>query len=310
MRAAGLPFKPILLCFLVAGLGLGACGEGEKLPDVGKLIAQLQSDEPAARKQAAVLLEKHGPRAASAVAALLDAADRTITPSGQRAQPARPKGKEEKPQAVDDAQLYDAVVKALSRTGAAGIPGLIDGLERPGQRSAWAAMTALSWIGKPSVKPLVQALGGDKDQTRGLAVTALAGIGKAAAESVPALMEVARGRYGSASGQALVALGRMGGAAVPGLLELLDDPKMGPRRAEVITAIGRLGAAAKPAVPSLLTVLEENDQKIRMATVLALGEIGPAAEAAIPKLMRLEKDDRTQIARGAEKALDQIAPDR
>ena len=94
------------------------------------------------------------------------------------------------------------------------------------------------------------------------------------------------------------------------LLELLDDPKMGPRRAEVITAIGRLGAAAKPAVPSLLTVLEENDQKIRMATVLALGEIGPAAEAAIPKLMRLEKDDRTQIARGAEKALDQIAPDR
>ncbi len=309
MRAAGLPFKPILFCLLVAGLGLSACGEGEKLPEVGKLIAQLQSDKPAARKQAAVLLGKHGPRAASAVTALLDAADRTVKPSDQQAQPAK-KGKGGKPQVVDDAQLYDAVVKALSRTGKAGVADLIKGLERPGQRSAWAAMTALSWIGKPSVQPLIEALGQDNDQVRDLAATALGGIGKGAAEAIPALMGVARGRYGSASGQAVVALGKMGGAAVPGLLELLDDPKMGPRRAEVITAIGQLGGAAKSAVPTLLAVLDEDDQKTRMATVLALGEIGPAAEAAIPKLMRLEKDDRTQVARVAGKALDQIAPNR
>ena len=57
-------------------------------------------------------------------------------------------------------------------------------------------------------------------------------------------------------------------------------------------------------------MLDDDDQKTRVATVLALGEIGPAAEAAIPKLMRLEKDERTQVARVAGKALDRIAPNR
>ncbi len=163
MRAARLPFKPILICLLVAALGLSACGDGEKLPEVGQLIAQLQSDKPATRKKAAVLLGKHGSRAASAVVALLDAADQSVKPSKESAKPKKKakkkkkKGEKKNVEVVDDAQLYDAIVKALSRTGKAGIPDLIEGLERPGQRSAWAAMNALSWIGKPAVAPLIEA---------------------------------------------------------------------------------------------------------------------------------------------------------
>lgn len=306
MLETRLSLKPLVACFLILGFGLSACG-GEELPKVGQLIAQLQSDNPDQIKRAAILLGKHGPRAATAVPALLDAAaldeEELRKKTGKKAK-AADKGKKQ-----DNSKLYDTIVRALSRTGKAGIPDLIKGLEHPEQRSSWAAMTALAWVGKPAVPALTEALQGDNNDVKDLAATSLAAIGKPAAPAIPALVETARGRFGSASGQSVVALGKIGGDAVPALLELLDDPKMGPRRADVITAIGQVGGAAKPAVPTLLDSLKDPDDKIQLATVRALGQIGPAAEAAIPSLMRLEKG-QTQIAKVANKALDQIAPER
>ncbi len=94
---------------------------------------------------------------------------------------------------------------------------------------------------------------------------------------------------------------------IPSLIKLLHNPDDRIRLA-AIDALGELGPAAAPAVPDLAGILSE-DSDLRMSAIDTLSNIGPAAAPAVPALIKV-LDDKSSGYRGqAAQALGNIGPE-
>ncbi len=205
-----------------------------------------------------------------------------------------------------------------------------------------ASLVALTSIGSaaatalPQVAPLLK----DSDSgVQGDAIAFMCAIGTAAAsmrDQIAPLMnhelpEIRQGSY-----RALVALEPEREDLVPMLIAALDDSDWGVRQAAVellggqgpraISASGRLfemllqdqenaslsGAikeidgAASAAIPTLISALNQDNQRIRGLAIFLLGKVGPEAKEALPKLNELLKETRGRGRSGLEKAIAQI----
>lgn len=88
------------------------------------------------------------------------------------------------------------------------------------------------------------------------------------------------------------ALRRIGGPAVRSLLSLLSDPD-DQIRLQAVQILAGIGPEAEEAVPALRITLRDPNPLIRKWAARALGQIGPAAGPAVPELIEALRTDKT-----------------
>jgi len=122
--------------------------------------------------------------------------------------------------------------------------------------------------------------------------------------AIPAVEALLRDANGSTAYRAAEALGELGPEAepaVPSLVAALAHRDEDTRRAAA-QSLGRIGAAA---IPALRTVLDGNQERLKLPAVEALGWIGPAA---IDALVAALKDSSPPVRRSAARALGRLGP--
>lgn len=88
------------------------------------------------------------------------------------------------------------------------------------------------------------------------------------------------------------ALRRIGQPAVRSLIPLLSDSDEG-LRLQAIQILAGIGPEAVDAVPALRNALHDRNPLIRKWAARALGQIGPTAGAAVPELIEALRNDKT-----------------
>ena len=108
-------------------------------------------------------------------------------------------------------------------------------------------------------------------------------------------------------GQTVQLLGHCGKQVVPTLVRILLDRKDSDEtRCAAAVALGFIGPEASVAVPALVTVLADDDVRVRRKSAEALGRIGQPAAAAVPALERALKDEDAEFRSAAAEALKKI----
>jgi len=91
-------------------------------------------------------------------------------------------------------------------------------------------------------------------------------------EVVSGLIEALRDLDPDVRQHSAIALAAIGPEAIPALIQVLTD-KIKERRAAAAYALGQMGEAARDAMPSLLTVLKDDDAAVRRSAAQAISRI-------------------------------------
>ena len=304
-----------------AATGLGDIGQADE-PVLKALIATLGKDpDSAVRVDAAQALGQLGPKAKSAVPALL--------------------------RALKDGHVQRHAAEALGRIGRSAINPLIDlavgGKSEAVRIGAIQSLGKLGPLAKPAVPVLLKCLRDKVADVRNATARALPEIKPVEKEVVAALASTLNDKdvyVRTAAAGALGDVGPAAGSAVPSLLTALKDEDWGVVQSAAIAlgeigvsepsvisglsralknraahvqmaaaeALGKMPRAAAPAVGNLIAVLSDNRavQVARRNAAGALGAIGPAAKEAIPALKEAAKSRDSYIREAAVAALEKI----
>jgi HEAT repeat protein len=237
------------------------------------LVDALEDQNEEVRLFAAKALARIGPKAAEAVPALVELLRHQPEPGVDQ---------------YDD--LFPVIEVALSRMGAAAVPGLVGCLRDRNVAVRLCAADALGRIGpvaEAAVPHLVSRLRDRESMVRASAARALGSIGPQTEAVLTALLARLKDADRNVRVQASCALGKLRlepHRVVLDLIEVLKDPEADVR-ASVVQAIGRLGPAATAAIPALMESLRDSDCTVRIRSAWALGDLGPAAKIAFPALL-------------------------
>lgn len=96
--------------------------------------------------------------------------------------------------------------------------------------------------------------------------------------------------------------------SVPHLIRALRDEKVDVRNRAAL-ALAEIGPTGREAVPSLISLLKDNneDRAVRLNTIRALGKIGSEAKAAIPFLTELKENQDEVFHQAVLRALSRIS---
>ena len=292
-----------------AAEALGAIGPAAR-DAVPALTNQLLTDHEN-RDSAAAALGDIGPAAAAAVPALieemcLDDKSGTQLQYQVSALPALgrigPVAVAALTQTMKEAKCFDveAPLKALTKSGPAGVSALIDGLKIPDRDTRYFSAYYLGEIGPdakaavPALVKLLKDLNKDSDDPvehmrsmalQSAAVHSLGQIGPDAKGAIPDLAKMLNDTGTEKPREVVDALGSIGKPAIAALIEALNNRNQ-DIRSEASNALGSLHGAASPAVPALIKVLKsDHHDEVRRDAASALGEIGTAGRPAIPTLI-------------------------
>jgi HEAT repeat protein len=166
-----------------------------------------------------------------------------------------------------------------------------------------------------AVPALIEALNDEDLYVRKYAISALQSMGLEAKAAIPAIVEKLRDPEESVRQSAAHKLGYMKGVdpkvAVPPLTEALKD-KDSLVRVNAANSLRRVGGEIKIVIPVLLEVLQNKNypSSTRREAAWSLGWIGPPATKAIPSLLQLVNDEDETVRAAVMEALKKIDPHR
>lgn len=257
-------------------------------PVVPYLIDALSVDNKYVRLGAADALQRIGPDAKQAVAALVATMRQ------------------------EDTMVRIAAINALRGIGPdaqQAVPAIIR-IQDESQSVRVTIKTSLREIGvSPALVPqLMMALQDEIPAVRAAAADRLEAVGPDAKPSVGALVAILRDQDNVVRVAAIEALGGIGHDAwlsVIALLRQTDEDK--DIRTSVENSLRKIGPPPA-AVPQLAQVLRDQDKRVAIGAVTVLGAIGPDARAAMMALLAVLRDSDGTLRAEAAKALRKILP--
>jgi HEAT repeat protein len=290
---------------------------------VAVLIKALGDSEPEIRTAAADRLERFGPKAKSAIPALIAALpdrkirDYTVTfalssigPDAHAAMIKVLNDHDARP-----ALRYHVAVTLgrMAKKAKSALPALEANLADKNPAIALACAEAIAAIGGNIEKALPVARAELQSKTSFylyLAARALEKMGVRAAAAVPELQPLLKNEDAEVRVVAALALGKMGSAAkpaVPVMAKMLasDDPR---ERYQTAQALAELGSDAVEALPALIAGLDKLPEVYPHPVLTTLGHLGPAAKTAVPALIVLSNKDSLLASQSID-VLAEIGPD-
>jgi HEAT repeat protein len=273
-----------------AARGLGALKKAAS-PAVLALVPLLQDQEKSVRTAAAEAIAQVGSLNAAATDSLVEglaSVDNVV-----RAQ---------------TAQALGTIGMSAQETA----PALVEALSDRNDRVRAKAVQALGKIGEGAadvaVPSLVRALQDRDNWVSALAAEALGEMGDSADEAVPALMRALRHINPHVRGNAAESLGKMGTAAVRArrALESACRDEDGAVRGQAVRALGAL-APPKASWQVVLSGFQDADPQVRTAAVEAVSQWGEPDEAALRSLMPLLDDPNDQVRMKVAEVLPKLA---
>lgn len=159
------------------------------------------------------------------------------------------------------------------------------------------AMSALARFGPRAATAISRVCELLKDNStiiRSTAAQVLGEIGYGSQQAVDALASAISDAHGGVTVRAANSLGQLGPLAVPVLVSLIQADEY---RHLAVTVLGEMGPDGKAGVPSLLPLLESEDEELRREAFIALATIGPDAKSAVPELMKMLRESKDELSR-------------
>jgi HEAT repeat protein len=248
---------------------LGRINHEAERQGIGFFVEMLGADTIEARRTALESLATFGPKASSAIPALIHLAE----------------GLEVAPSQPDDSNLAYLTFKTIHEVGSGDDPLLVEALVRmlksKGGDQRARAVYALQYLKPPPrgvVPDLVAAVKDPNPVVRRCACDAL-------------------GRH----------LGSEGEPALQALLAAMGDPDVWVRINAGQSLASRGGAAAE-AIPPLIRLLRTEDRNLRSQAAQILGKFGPSARVASAALLVALDDEMNYVRKSAEEALNAVSP--
>ncbi|MDA1273825.1 MAG: HEAT repeat domain-containing protein [Verrucomicrobia bacterium] len=189
----------------------------------------------------------------------------------------------------------DYAEQTLGRIGEPAIPALLRSLDHPSPRVRMYAASGLEHVftyrRQPAVVDALRRLLQDGSvEVRRNAAKALAAYGEQSLPAASRLLELLADYDEETRAAAAAALGAMHAEeAIPKIIQLLGDPNASVR-ADAAGALG-MGLNASSAVPDLIRLLGDSDVTVRRSAAFAMSFIGSDAKAAIPTLTTMLSDE-------------------
>jgi HEAT repeat protein len=273
------------------------------VPDLAAVL--LDGEDTVGKVYVMQLLERVGPKAASAVPGLTQALDSQYV------------------------TVRTAAAKALANIGppaGTAVPKLVVGLADTNAEARQAMATCLARVGpaaEPAAPALLPLLADREYKVREAAAEALAQIGP---QAIPALIEIVQTRdvqrlkmlidsmikvspwYTQPKPDIVVTDPRkIINSRIWVLFEIVEErTKLEAAQKTALQVLGKLGPAASAAVPAATEALADQNPAIRLAAVQTLGKIGPSASAAVPQLIQALMDSNPDVKLAAIQSLGQI----
>lgn len=231
---------------------------------IKKLVGNLNNDDPYIRRQAAVDLGRMGPKAKSAVPALIEAFEKEETRS-----------------------VHVFIIRAFGQIGPdakEAIPVLKNFIDNEPGWTRFEALSALveMGIGDTQVMSILLQAAKDEDTSnRARAVQILGEAGKYDQSVISELINALHDR--EVSIYAADSLGAIGETVIPYVSEAMHGLNYNTRN-RVAQALGRIGP---PAVPYLIELLQNGNRDKQWLAASTIRIIGPEAKEAVPHLIRL-----------------------
>ncbi|MCH8193289.1 MAG: HEAT repeat domain-containing protein [Planctomycetes bacterium] len=268
-----------------------ATGQESDLPAVPDLIVQLDSSDKFERRDAAMYLAAHGPAAADAVTALIDALDDRET------------------------QVWFHAVTALSRIGPAAkaaIPRLIADIDRHSDRGAnpkwYRSVHALGMVGPAAIPALTKGLSHGDEDVRAGAAAALGWMGPEAAETTALLVGLLDDNDEFVREKAAETLGLIGPSVLPAVKEALRSGSANARQGAARVAT-QMGSPAAELAPHLKALARSDEQPRVQATAIdALWRVGMDDSEYAAILFELFHHDSEAIRQAVKNGLLSLPP--
>ena len=184
---------------------------------------------------------------------------------------------------------HSNVSLALAKIGSAAVPELIEALSDVNKNTRYYAastLEALASEAQASVPALISVLDDENDKVREAAASALGTMGDDPFkyDSFKIRQDTYRLMFEDDPESAVWQGDHPAQAAVPSLIQMLEDENDYVRIAAAST-LGKIGDAT--AVPALMATLKHRTRRVSNAASKALGQIGAPAKAAVPVLIRM-----------------------
>lgn len=189
-----------------------------------------------------------------------------------------------------DASAQVKAAEALEAMGpgaAEAVSALVEALKSDNadvQAHAADALGAIGEAAKPAAKALALLVRDDDEVVRREAVEALQSIRPGPRVMLPVLSSLLEDPSPVIRTRIIAALADRGADAMRLLIPALGNEKTAYF---ACLAISEIGPAAKEAVPSLVKLLDDENQAVRREAIMALAAIGPDAKPAVDKLATL-----------------------
>ena len=180
-------------------------------------------------------------------------------------------------------------------------PALVEAMNTDNGQVRAAAVEALGKIGEAAadvaVPSLVHVLRGDDSWVSALAAEALGEMGESADQAVPALMRSLQHSNALVRGNAARALAKMGtsAASARSALEATAGDEDGGVRSQTIRALRSIGKPTPQTERIVLGGLADPDPLVRAAAVEAVGEWGETSTSLVASLLPLLEDANDQV---------------
>ena len=194
-----------------------------------------------------------------------------------------------------EVRIHDAAILAFYRFVPDAVPALISLLDHPNPGVSAKATELLGSFGPGAIEPLIRTVRRATDHARFQAVEALNSQGDIAHAALPVLRLLLKQddvQLRLAAARAIWNIGKESKETLPVFLAALRHRDVEARR-QAAETLQAMGAAAAGAAPLLEQSLDDDDEGVRLASILALITV-PDGKRALPVLIRILRSARSE----------------
>ena len=213
-----------------------------------------------------------------------------------------------------DTQLQAAIT--LSNRGLRSeevIPVLLKGIESKKVNASvrTQSLTAIQRYGRQAAKAvpaMIKLLDDPSEQVQYAALRTLRSVGVGSKQLLPKMVEILEGDNTRLKNEASQVIYAAASDMVPELIGLLKKTKSRDLKVTCLTALARSGTKGAAAAPTVINLLDDEDDQVQFTALNALRSVGVGSKKLMPAMIKILKGDNAKLQKEASQVIFNSAP--